>query len=110
MKLEYKTQFKRYVQLLYPEYESKQREGCVQGRKAVYIWWIQPASHVGGSSGPQSSGRQVGRNRLLSPRSVGSHAVSQDCIRERSNALQGNASDALQMPHYLQKERQISFY
>lgn len=101
--LEYKTWFKRYLKLLYPEYESKQG-GWVQWQKAVYIWWIRPASCVGGSSSPQSSGCQVGRNRLLWPWSVGSHAVSQDCVRERGDTLQRNAGDALQMPHNLQKQ------
>lgn len=59
---------------------------------------------------PWRSGHQVERNRLLLTWSAGSHTVSQDCIRELSNALQGNASDALQMPHDLQKQRQISYY
>lgn len=62
----------------------------------------QLASRVRGSSSPQSSGCLVG-NRLLLPRSVCSHAVSQDCVRELSNAFWGNASDALQMPYNLQK-------
>lgn len=68
------------------------------------LWWVERASSVGGGSGPQSSGLQGGKSRLLSPRSVGSHAVSQDCVRELSDAFQGDASDAPQMPHNLQKQ------
>lgn len=105
MKLQYKTWFKRCLELLYPEYESKHREEGVQWWKAVYIWRIPTASCGGGGSSPQSSGCQAGRARLLSPGSVGSHAVSQDCIRELSDALQGDASDGLQMPYNLQKQR-----
>lgn len=63
---------------------------------------MEPASRVGGSGSPQSSGLQVGGDRL-SLWSVGAHAVSQDCVRELSDAFQGNASDALQVLHNLQK-------
>lgn len=69
----------------------------------------QPASCVRGSSSPQSSGGLVG-NRLLLPRGVCSHAVSQDCVRELSNAFRGNARNALQMPYDLQKDTGLLLY
>lgn len=88
---------------MYPESESKRKEGRAV-TEAVCTWWVERTSSVGGGSGPQSSGLQGGKSRLLSPWSVGSHAVSQDCVRELSDAFQGNASDAPQMPHNLQKQ------
>lgn len=78
-------------------------EGCL-------LWADSACLMCWRSRSPQCSGHQVGWNSPLSTWSAGSHAVSQDCIREFSNALQGNASDALQMPHNLQKQRQISHY
>lgn len=80
---------------------NKRRDESSGGRR-FNTWWVEPASCVGGSDSPQSPGLQVGGDRL-SPWSVGTHAVSQDCVRELSNAFQGDAGDALQMLHNLQK-------